>query len=124
MTLHLDQYRAERARIIDRFPVLFADIGRCGFSPPSGWLGIVARLSEKLAVDGSIRCLQVKSKFGGLRYYLGSAPEWAHAAVSEAEAETAHTCEQCGSGEASESANERGWLSTLCAACKAEMERE
>lgn len=67
---------------------------------PKGWSDIVHRLVAKLSeLPGDIEVLQVKSKFGTLRFYTrGTLVHWetVDALVREAEAESAVTCEQCG----------------------------
>ncbi len=69
-----------------------------------GWDDLVARLDRDLCrlVPG-YRLVQVKQKFGGLRYYVdlpeGTTPEMlaeAQARIDEAERESLRTCEDCG----------------------------
>jgi hypothetical protein len=57
--------------IINAFPSLYQHPGLFDFSPPKEWLQIIWDLSEKLQ-NYDIVCVQVKSKFGGLRYYIES----------------------------------------------------
>ena len=85
-----------------------------------GWFPIIARLDadiRKLAPDYTI--LQIKEKFGGLRYYIGSLHEsvfdQVHAIIGEAEKIAAKTCECC--GEPGELCRRGGWLKTLCKQC-------
>ena len=40
--------------------------------------------------------LQVKEKFGGLRFYISSAPQYVHDIIREAELKSFHICEECG----------------------------
>jgi hypothetical protein len=66
-----------------------------------------------------IRVLQVKEKFGGLRFYTGGIPvevaEKVYAAISMAESMSYVICEECGCpGKLRE---DRSWLLTLCDAC-------
>lgn len=106
----------KRDELRGRFSTLFSEC--FDFSPPPGWLSIVEKLSEKLAVDPSIRCVQVKVKFGGLRYYLEiPAPAWAHEAVRVAEEEAWRTCERCGALAAPVTVGVgRGYV--LCTVCR------
>jgi hypothetical protein len=55
--------------IINAFPSLYQHPGLFDFNPPKEWLQIIWDLSEKLQ-NYNVRCVQVKSKFGGLRYYI------------------------------------------------------
>lgn len=77
-----------------------------------GWHKIIERL-YKLCDAGDIRVLQVKEKFGGLRFYVGEAPNFVHDAIEEAEKESERTCYICGSpGTITSSA--MGWLECTC----------
>jgi len=61
---------------------------------------------------------QVKSKFGGLRFYVNSNDEYIRGLISMAESMSYKTCEECGNpGEPTSS----GWVYTLCGLCKDEM---
>ena len=77
-----------------------------------GWGDILKRLINdlfELGWDG--RVLQVKEKFGGLRFYVGSANKAIHERIDAAANESLRTCEQCG---ALGVLRERYWLKTLC----------
>jgi hypothetical protein len=85
-----------------------------------GWYPIISQLDldiRKVAPDYTI--LQIKEKFGGLRYYIGSLHEsvfdQVHAIISEAERVADETCECC--GEPGELCRRGGWLKTLCKQC-------
>lgn len=60
------------------------------------------------------RPVQIKEKFGGLRYYMGSETKAMTEAISEAERKSFETCEQCG---APGKLRRGGWISTLCDIC-------
>lgn len=97
--------------IIAKHPALFE--GCFDFTPPKGWRGIVEALCDKLALTGCT-VSQVKEKFGGLRVYLDNGTDAALAAVRDAEAQAARTCERCGADGAKRSGS---WLRTLCEGC-------
>jgi hypothetical protein len=89
----------------------------------AGWYPIIAQLDKdirKLAPDYTI--LQIKEKFGGLRYYIGALQENVFDQVYEiiegAEKLAAKTCECC--GEPGALCRRAGWLKTLCKSCFAE----
>jgi len=94
----------------------------CWGFPGDGWEPLIRRLSEKLEPLGIV-AVQVKEKFGTLRFHT----EWpderfadgervADKAIQLAMKESSMTCEECGQpGEL----DERAWMRTLCAACKA-----
>ena len=92
---------------------------------PAGWIPIIEKLTKDLhELETVININQVKEKFGGLRYYV-SYPEdekydkeevdIAEELIRKAEEETLHTCQVCGSGDAS--AVGGGWITTLCKRC-------
>jgi hypothetical protein len=91
-----------------------------GFETDDGWFRIVYELSAKLetlikrllanARDGYY-AVQVKEKFGGLRFYMNAETEEMSRVIREAEAQSTVTCEMCGlPGHLSG----RGWVKTLC----------
>lgn len=58
-----------------------------------------------------IRVVQIKEKFGGLRFYFDGGNEYIRGLVDMAETWAGHTCEKCG-----EVGYQRGggWIRTLC----------
>jgi hypothetical protein len=55
--------------------------------------------------------VQVKEKFGGLRFYYNGGDDTIHGMVRMAESWAAHTCEECGNlGKM----RHGGWIRTLC----------
>lgn len=116
------------------FPVLYKNYNQ-GFDIGDGWFDLVYELSGKLeplakSVKGVIVPVQIKEKFGGLRYYLGynnpiSFEELDSEPVnsiyrqmleieSDYESKSFHICEVC--GKPGETSNKKcsGWLQTLC----------
>ena len=94
-----------------------------GFEPPAwsgvgaGWLPILDVLFGRLRAAGVTSLGQVKEKFGTLRVYVGDVDSQAviEAALKEAEAASAVTCEDCGRPGKIRAG---GWLRTLCDSCK------
>src|SRR5271157_5985448 len=87
-------------------------IAKCKSYVGPGWGDILARLINdlfELGWDGYV--FQVKEKFGGLRFYIGSANEAIYERIDTAGEESFETCEQCG---APGMLREGGWLKTLC----------
>lgn len=78
--------------------------------PGDGWEPLIRRLSEKLEPLG-VRAVQVKEKFGGLRFYIDNGSPEAYQAIREAEEESLQTCETCGKPGVP---REGGWTLTLC----------
>lgn len=75
---------------------------------------IVNKLLEYLAPphDSRMVVVQVKEKFGGLRFYAHSYTEEARKLIDEAEDKSFTICETCG-GEG-KTQSPRGWLITMC----------
>lgn len=75
-----------------------------------GWHPIVKPLVERAQAAG-VEIHQIKEKFGGLRFYVGSASDAFHEAIETAERHCARTCEECGDVGKLRTG---GWLKTLC----------
>lgn len=101
-----------------------------GFAIGDGWSQLLETLCARLdtllreSPGASIEVLQVKEKFGGLRFYYslyGADTETSKAirqAVDLAEAASERICERC--GRPGEIHSHRGWRRTRCAVCLAE----
>ena len=120
-------------KLVKAFPILYRDRNKdmrqtCmvwGFSHDDGWFDIIWELSEKLETiaklqpapkegeeDTRLVAVQVKEKFGGLRFYTHNSTEEAEAAIDEAEQKAGKTCETC--GQIGSLRSRQGWLITLC----------
>lgn len=85
-----------------------------------GWHALLRTLEDQLnAIDSNYELLQVKEKFGGLRYYAqthlvdNSAQLRFHELINKAESKSVQICEVCGKpGDIR--AGTFGWLKTLC----------
>jgi hypothetical protein len=92
-----------------------------GFECGDGWFELIYNLCERIEQIGypiDFEVVQVKEKFGGLRFYVHNGTDEIYKLISEAEAISYKTCEQCGAP-ASETQDTHGWISTLCEKCKA-----
>lgn len=76
-----------------------------GFECGDGWAEILVELCEKIQarlkdlpkeVAEDLVALQVKEKYGTLRFYLSSHDDVIESFIKEAEEKSAHTCETCG----------------------------
>jgi hypothetical protein len=77
-----------------------------------GWGNIIRSLIDdlfSLGWDGQI--FQIKEKFGGLRFYIGSGTKEMHDRIVQAEREAYRTCIECGEPGTQTNA---GWVLTLC----------
>jgi len=78
-----------------------------------GWSDLVTRLIEdleKLGWDGTL--LQIKEKFGGLRFYVGTASDAIYDRILDVEDESFKVCEVC--GQPGNCVNRYGWMKTVC----------
>jgi hypothetical protein len=80
-----------------------------------GWYDLVIDLDTQIReIDPGYTIAQIKEKFGGLRFYLGTEPAHAdqvNALLEAAERKASQTCEECGQPGSLRNA---GWLKTLC----------
>ena len=114
-------------RLVDRWPTWFNVEGKIretlmpfGFEHRDGWFDLLWELCERLepAVAAAeketgrpFQVLQVKQKFGGLRFYANYTNDKISALVEAAEFDSFHTCEVCG-----KPGKRRGsaWIQTVC----------
>ena len=107
-----------------------------GFQCDDGWYNIIDNLSQVIQdradwingegyheyrdipedhVKVAVEAVQVKEKYGGLRFYTNYSDSYIDGAISLAESLSLKTCETCGNiGEV----NEGGWRMTRCESCK------
>lgn len=112
-------------QLVEKYPKIF--VGRrgkpsetlmCfGFECGDGWFDLIDRLCQKLqelsdSSDNQAVALQVKEKFGGLRFYIGTGTNEQFDAISTAENESYDLCEKCGASPAK--TTRYGWMKTLC----------
>lgn len=108
-------------------------IASCG----EGWYWIINELDEQLRyIDPNYEIMQIKEKFGGLRYYYSTnlpapAREIMYRLAQLAEIMSLKTCEKCGNSNGFAAPkygtkydptvqmyeSPRGWVRTLCATC-------
>jgi hypothetical protein len=124
--------------LVESFPLLYcgADRPRPADSAPrfffecrDGWFNLISQLSEKLersarrcgaAPDSADwpRALQVKEKYGTLRFYVMPSTDEFSRLIDEAEKQSARTCELCGRPA---KLREKGrWYKTFCDPCASE----
>jgi hypothetical protein len=94
-----------------------------GFECGDGWHGLIRKLcrgiQDALDADSALkpmfRTVQVKEKFGGLRFYVDGGTKAIEAMIDAAGEESERTCEACGA--AGSTLVRHGWYKTLCPAC-------
>jgi hypothetical protein len=63
----------------------------------SGWAQLINRVFDKLeSIKGTVKIIQVKEKFGGLRIYTDYGNDELDKVIRDAGIESVTTCEQCG----------------------------
>ncbi len=114
------------------FPILYRKLGipwqEGGMMFPNigkGWLDLVKELSSKLEsvlskMENPPYAIQMKEKFGGLRFYLDGDcdeknSEEIYNIISFYEKKSSFTCESC--GERGSNVSMGHWLKTLCLNC-------
>ena len=124
-------------RLVERWPTWFKTGGDIrhtamprGFTHDDGWFDIVWRLCGDLEplvaqLEQEIGCqfevLQVKEKFGGLRFYVNRKSDAIRQRIEAAIQESLHTCEVCGQPG---TLRENGLIKTLCDEHNASASRE
>lgn len=115
-------------KLVEDFPQIFQDHGgnpmktcmAMGIAVGDGWYDLIRRLCEDIMAMNppeQFKALQVKEKFGTLRFYAaGGTPEISKRIIA-AEWESSKTCESCGSKE--NVTSEGAWVTTLCGKCRA-----
>ena len=112
-----------KEQLMKEFPNLFPEVPFCGFGCGNGWFDIIKDLCQKLEEmiiafpeneRFKYRCVQIKEKFGGLRFYLDHTPKEMWEFIDKAEEKSLKTCENCG---AVGKQTGKGWIKTLCEDC-------
>ena len=88
-------------QLIEQYPDLFK-ANKVKISCGLGWFELISTLLTKIDSQAKyeeidINVLQVKEKFGGLRFYIYDSDEYIDGAISLAESMSYHICENCGS---------------------------
>ena len=103
-------------KLHDEFPELY--VYQISFELYDGWYKIIHDLSQKIYDICKEKgyeipiAIQVKEKFGNLRFYLEAGYDEVYDAIDEAEKLSEITCEYC--GEDGKIRENHGWYLTLC----------
>lgn len=111
-----------------RYPNLY----RNGLYPEylPGWNKLISDLSERLEEEilklpeeerENYYAVQVKEKFGGLRFYMGAQTKEMTRLIDQAERKSIKICEKCGKPGR---LRKGGWWKTLCDDCEQERKRK
>lgn len=126
--------KANTKKLYETFPDLYADRNKpmtqtcmCwGFECGDGWFDLIFKLSKAIEAEAEKsgltkssdlwpRAEQVKEKYGTLRFYVANGSESIYNLIEQAEAISAHTCEDCG---LPGTTKESSWVHTTCATCE------
>lgn len=124
-------------KLCEKYPLLFKNrygdmketLMCWGFECGDGWYPLLNALCRKLMWDGRdhehkwVRqdppvVVQVKEKFGGLRFYVDSSTDIDDAIIEFAELLSYSICENCGSMK--DVSQTKGWIKTRCLSCHQE----
>jgi len=123
-------------KLFDKYPKIFRqkdlspqETCMCwGISTSDGWYNIIDGLCKKIQkyVDKNkikqVEAIQVKEKFGGLRFYVTESPDVIYKYIYDAEKASLVTCEECGAKGDSKNSNSH-WIRTLCNKCRRKNEK-
>ena len=106
-------------KLIDDHPRIFSHLQEISCS--NGWYNLLYSLCNTIEFHlkdlpeeerNQMYAVQIKSKFGGLRFYCNKTTPFMDGAITVAEELTNHVCEICGSFGGHKNVN--GWYATLC----------
>ena len=117
-------------QLVEKYPLLYrnryapmTETAMCwGFSHGDGWYNIIDKLCDNIQShidwynrDGEkvpqLVAVQVKEKFGTLRFYTNPTTDYFRGLIAMAEAMSEVTCEVCGTPGKRRGG---GWIKTLC----------
>lgn len=130
--------------LVEKYPKIFRDryasmqkTCMCwGFDHGDGWFEIIDAMcssiqhhidhirrqhpelsDEEFDEQYQVVAVQVKQKFGGLRFYANNCDDYVYGVISMAETISWYICENCGSAGAGTKSNSTGWITMLCDNC-------
>lgn len=74
------------------------------------------------ALVEDFKIVQIKEKFGGLRFYIDGGDEQIHAWISFAESMSYDICEECGTNQ--NIGTTSGWIRTICGDCSTKIKKQ
>lgn len=86
-----------------------------------GWYAIIDKLCHLIQFHVNqknlppVKAMQVKEKFGGLRFYVNHSDDYINGVIDMAAGMSYITCEYCGKPG---TPNKGGWITTLCKGCR------
>jgi predicted nucleic acid-binding Zn ribbon protein len=117
--------RIKQEKIFNDFPSLYkekdlppSETCMCwGLDVGNGWESLIRELSSKISeLDPDCVAVQVKEKFGGLRFYTGPATNEVFDLIQEYGRKSLKICENCGTDRKVKQVGTR-WIYTRCPDC-------
>ena len=106
--------------LLKKYPIVFKDLKYLECS--KGWYKLIDNLAEAIEshishsipdeLKDDIYAVQVKQKFGSLRFYMNHETPYITGAIAVAENLSNDICEECGN--LGDRRNVGGWITTLC----------
>jgi len=126
-------------QLYDKYPKIFAQkdlpmTQTCmcwGIDTEKGWYWLIDQLCSSIQsyIDNNpqnniqqVECVQLKEKFGSMRFYYDGGDETIHGMVWLAEHMSYHTCEYCGCTKNVRQTS--GWIKSLCTRCYNKYEKK
>lgn len=97
------------AELASEYPTALRNV-ELGIDCGAGWFELCLELI-KLCDKRGVEVVQIKQKFGELRFYVGEAPNEVHEAIRLAMDRSHTICEECGKPG---KRGGRNWIATLC----------
>jgi len=113
----------------EKYPKIFENIHRANYGFPEAWTNLVDNLCLEIQLYcnthdcDQVQCVQVKEKFGGLRFYVNSATDEVYKMIRRAENRSIELCQECGCSNC-ELIRTKGWISYLCKPCAIKLNKE
>jgi hypothetical protein len=86
-----------------------------------GWKPLIERANREIELEGGeYEILQIKEKFGTLRFYIrviSGDEQYINQMARMAETASFFVCENCGTLDGVETGSPPGWIRTLCQSC-------
>lgn len=103
---------------MEKYPDLFSDI-EFGIQCGPGWYDLLDELCAKITsyyihIGLETKAMQVKEKYGGLRFYMSNMTDNLEEIISEAEEKSFEICEECGKPG---KLNDGPWYEVRCEEC-------
>lgn len=115
------------SKLRDEIPEKYPFMKDIGLECDDGWMKLIINLCSYLNVhwEDDFRVLQVKEKFGELRFYV-NANDAIYDYIEKAEKLSKHICEVCGVISDQHMTRQMGnyWIKTICEKCYTEWENK